>query len=245
MDATGSVPPVNRLTRRQRDDASEDGTVGLQRPSASGRRSGCQPAGRSEANEQLLLGRARAGDRHAERLLICLYAPVARQICNGFFVANGDASDLLQVARIGVWKAIRDWDPVRGPFRAFAALVMRREVMMLVSTSRTHSQRLLSGACSLDDPAGTPALDPPGLSLAETLAAPPRDANDPAQAALIHERLQLILEALPALSEHERGSLSMALNDHSHGEIGAALSTDAKSVNNALQRARRKLSTLQ
>ena len=115
---------------------------------------------------------------------------------------------------------------------------------MLVSVSRTQSQRLLSGACGLDAPTGASSLETGGLSLAETLAAPPRDANDPVGLALVRERLQLILDALPALSEHERGSLRLALNDHSHVQIGAALSSDAKSVNNALQRARRKLSTL-
>jgi RNA polymerase sigma factor (sigma-70 family) len=124
-------------------------------------------------------------------------------------------------------------------FRHFAMLVMRREVMMLVSASRAHNQGLLNSASSLYECAsdGTPG----GLMLAEVLAAPARDASDPAEMTLWREQLALILSALPTLSKHERGSLSMTLNGLGQPEIGAELGTDAKSVNNALQRARRKL----
>jgi RNA polymerase sporulation-specific sigma factor len=192
--------------------------------------------------EELLLRRAQGGDRHAERLLIELHEPLARQICRSFFLDNGDRADLMQAARIGLWQAIHRWDRLRGSrFRSFAALVMRREVMMLVTASRAHNQVLLSGACSLDGDA-SPQNASDRLSLCEILAAPARDASDPAAATLVRERLQLILAALPALSEHERGSLSMTLNGVSQSEIGAGFGVGAKSVNNALQRARRKLS---
>jgi RNA polymerase sporulation-specific sigma factor len=193
---------------------------------------------RGSVGELALLTRARRGDRHAERRLIELHEPLARQVCRGFFLANGESADLLQAARFGLWQAIHGWEPLRGAsFRAFALLVMRREVMMLVSSSRCHSQRLLNDASSLDRELGTEG----GLSLAETLAAPPRDANDPAELLLARERLELILAALPALSEHERSSLKMTLNGLSHTEIGSSRGAGAKSVNNALQRARRKL----
>jgi RNA polymerase sporulation-specific sigma factor len=192
--------------------------------------------------EELLLRRAQCGDHHAERLLIELHEPLARQICKGFFLDNGDRADLMQAARIGLWQAIHGWDRLRGSrFRPFAALVMRREVMMLVTASRARNQVLLNGACSLDGDA-SPRNGSDGLSLSEMLAAPVRDASDPAEVTLARERLQLILAALPALSEHERGSLSMTLNGLSQTEIGTAVGAGAKSVNNALQRARRKLS---
>ena len=190
--------------------------------------------------EELLLRRAQCGDHHAERLLIELHEPLARQICKGFFLDNGDRADLMQAARIGLWQAIHGWDRLRGSrFRPFAALVMRREVMMLVTASRARNQVLLNGACSLDGDA-SPRNGSDGLSLSEMLAAPVRDASDPAEVTLARERLQLILAALPALSEHERGSLSMTLNGLSQTEIGTAFGAGAKSVNNALQRARRK-----
>ena len=210
------------------------------RMSGAGRAAG---GGRVPAvSESLLLSRAKAGDCHAERQLIERYEPLARQIAAAFFLANGETSDLIQAARVGLWHAIEGWDPARGrSFRAFASVIMRREVMLLVTASRTRGQTFVNGAHSLHGGAG-PEHDGRELSLAETLAAPARDANDPAEQALVRERLCLILDALPTLSEHERGSLRLTMSGLSHIESGALLGAGARSINNALQRARRKLS---
>jgi RNA polymerase sporulation-specific sigma factor len=191
-------------------------------------------------SEHLLLLRAQAGDYHAERLLITSHEPLARQICRGFFVANGDGGDLLQAARIGLWQAIHRWDPGRRVrFRTFAKVVMRREVMLLVTVSRTLNQGVLNGAFSIDAPAGAEGHST-GLSLGEALDVPAGEAS-PLEAVLLRERLALILAMLPVLSPHERRSLTMTLNGFSQIESGAMTGTGAKSVNNALQRARRKL----
>lgn len=198
--------------------------------------------GRGPVSEALLLRLAQDGDRVAERRLIERYEPLVRQISSAFFLQNGESSDLLQAARIGLWHAIRGWDPARGSnFRAFAAVIMRREVMLLVTASRTRNQSFVNQASSLDGSTG-PEYDGAELSLVETLAAPARDAHDPAALALSRERLALILAALPSLSDHERGALRLTLDGLSHIEVGAELGGGARSVNNALQRARRKLS---
>jgi RNA polymerase sporulation-specific sigma factor len=195
---------------------------------------------RARVSERELIRRARLGDRDAEHAVLELNEPLVQRVCRGFFLPNGEHCDLLQAARLGLWQAIRCWDPERGTqFRHFAMLVMRREVMMLVSSSRAHNQRLVNSAHSLQAEYGDEGGS--GLTLAEVLAAPTRDANDPAECALWRERLALILANLPALSEHERGSLRMTLNGLSQPAIGAELGTSAKSINNALQRARRKL----
>jgi RNA polymerase sporulation-specific sigma factor len=196
---------------------------------------------RSPVGEALLLRRARLGDRRAENALLERHEPLVRRVCRGFFLPNGETGDLLQAARVGLWQSIHCWDPDRGTqFRHFAMLVMRREVMMLVSSSRARNQGLLNSACSLHAEYA-PGADGANRTLAEMLAAPARDANDPAEITLWRERLALILAGLPALSEHERGSLAMTLNGLGQPEIGAELGTGAKSVNNALQRARKKL----
>ena len=194
-----------------------------------------------DVSEELLLRRAQGGDCRAEQLLIELHEPLARQICRGFFLANGDRADLLQAARVGLWQSIHLWDPIRGrQFRPFAATVVRREVMMLITASRARNQAPLNSACSLYADGSESGGN--GRSLAEFLAAPTRDSRDPAELTLTRERLEMILTALPTLSEQERASLGMSLNGLSQTEIGVALGKGAKSVNNALQRARRKLS---
>jgi RNA polymerase sigma-H factor len=196
-----------------------------------------------KVSERFLLARAQRGDRQAEHWLIQRYEPLTRQIASAFFLVNGEAADLAQAARVGLFDAIHCWDPARGVnFRHFARMVMRREIMMLVSASRTRNQNFLNAAYSLDQECAVrEGADERGLSLAEVLAAPVRDANDPVEVTLGRERLTLILSGLPALSEHERGSLAMALNGLHQQEIAAELSFSAKSINNALQRARRKL----
>jgi RNA polymerase sporulation-specific sigma factor len=231
----GSAPPT---ASRRAGDQQQEGEP----PQASSRPRRPRLQSARNVSEELLLRRAQRGDPHAERLLIELHEPLARQLCRGFFLANGDSADLLQAARLGLWLAIHRWDPVRGrQFRPFAALVVRREVMMLVTASRARNQALLNTACPLHADCGR-ENGGSGLSLAELVAAPARDAFDPAEVTLTRERLEMILGALPALSEHERGSLGMSLNGLSQSEIGVALGSGAKSVNNALQRARRKLS---
>jgi RNA polymerase sigma-H factor len=193
-------------------------------------------------SERVLLRLAQGGDRHAEELLIESYEQLAPQVCRGFFLAGGGSADLLQAARIGLWRAIHAWDPDRGRgFRPFALVVMRREVMGLVTASRAYRQMLLSKACSLDAPTGIDEHRP-ALSLAEVLPAPPREANDPYELARVRERLGAIVVALAALSPQEREALRLTLNGLSHAQAGSRMGGDAKKINNALQRARRKLS---
>jgi RNA polymerase sporulation-specific sigma factor len=188
---------------------------------------------------------AQRGDHHAERLLIELHEPLVSEVCHGFFLANGDHRDLHQAARIGVWHAIQGWDPARGAsFRPFATLLMRREVMMLVTASRTRNQAVLNTACSFDEHWGDKRRSN-GYPLAELLAAPKRDACNPEDLALVREHLQTIITAHSKLSEHERGSLSMTLNGLTHEQAAAQTGRHAKSVNNALQRVRRKLVSAQ
>ena len=164
-----------------------------------------------------------------------------RRVASGFFLLNGEASDVTQAARIGLYHAIHCWDPSRGVrFRHFAELVMRREIMMVVSAGCTRNQNFINTAFPFEEIC-SPKRTARQLSLAELLAAPARDANDPVEVTLGRERLRLIVKGLPALSEHERGSLAMTLNGQSQREISRELASSPKSINNALQRARRKL----
>lgn len=220
--------------------------VGRWRPLVeAGRADPVARRGERNCNEQLLLRRAQGGDHHAERLLIELHEPLVGEVCRGFYLANGELGDLHQAARIGVWRAIHRWDPARGAsFRTFATVLMRREVMMLVTASRARNQTVLNTACSFDDHWVQTGRSQ-GLPIGELLAAPKRDAWNPEELAIVRECLQGIIEALAELSEHERSSLRMTLNGLTHAQAAATVGRCAKSVNNALQRVRRKLTTTQ
>ena len=213
---------------------------------AAGRRRGSRHSRGRMPGERVLLWSAQRGDRHAEELLIESYEQLASQVCRGFFLAGGESADLLQAARIGLWNAIHAWDPDRGTgFRPFALLVMRREVMSLVTASRAYSQMLLNKACSLQAPPTSIDERRPALPLAEVVPAPPRAANDPYELAHARERLGAMVSALATLSPQEHDALRLTLNGLSHAQAGSQIGGDAKGINNALQRARRKLSAVQ
>lgn len=119
-------------------------------------------------------------------------------------------------------------------------MVIRRDIIVLVSASRARSQMSVNTAVSFED-ASPERRDGPRRPLAEVLAAPVRDAHEPVQVMLGRERLRVIMGGLSSLSKRERGALAMALNGHSQREISCELASTPKSVNNALQRARHKL----
>ena len=165
-----------------------------------------------------------------------LYEPLVRGIARRLYLPGGDRDDLAQHARLGVIDATRSWDPSRRvPFRAFAWLCAMREARMAVNSARSGKHQAINGARSLED-AGRD-----GLPVAETLAATGRADEDPEAKALARERLKEILARAGTLTPLERRSLELSLNGLGYREIAATLGVQPRTVNNALQRARRKL----
>ena len=164
------------------------------------------------------------------------YEPLVRGIARRLYLPGGDRDDLAQHARLGVIDATRSWDPSRRvPFRAFAWLCAMREARMAVNSARSGKHRAINGARSLEDAGGD------GLPVAETLAATGRADEDPEAKALAREWLKEILARAGTLTPLERRSLELSLNGLGYREIAATLGVQPRTVNNALQRARRKL----
>lgn len=187
-------------------------------------------------HERRLIERAKRGDRAAQTELVELYEPLVRRISRSLYLPGGEREDLAQCARLGVLDAARSWDPSRRvPFRAFAWLCAVREARMAVSSARAGKHQALNGAVPLD------GSDRGGVLLAETVEATGRPDEDPVAKALARERLNVVLERAQTLTPLERRSLAMSANDCGHRQIAATLGVRPRAVNNALQRARRKL----
>ena len=187
--------------------------------------------------EQRLISAAKRGDRLAEAQLLDLYEPMVRRIAGSLYLPGGEREDLAQEARVGILGAIRAWDPSRSvPFRCFAWLCALREANTAVSAARAAKHQPLNHARSLHRPLGEE-----GAPLEETLVATGRPDDDPVAKTLGREKLHGILDGTRALSELERGALAMSANDRSHRDSARALGVGERAVNNALQRARRKL----
>jgi RNA polymerase sporulation-specific sigma factor len=187
--------------------------------------------------EQRLIAAAKRGNRLAEAQLLELYEPMARRIASSLYLPGGDREDLAQEARVGILGAIRAWDPGRCvPFRCFAWLCGLREANTAVNAARAAKHHPLNHARSLHQPIGEN-----GAPLEDTLIATGRPDSDPVAKTLGRERLHGILEGTRALTELERGALAMSANDRTHRDSARALGVGERAVNNALQRARRKL----
>jgi RNA polymerase sporulation-specific sigma factor len=187
--------------------------------------------------EQRLIAAAKRGDRLAEARLLELYEPMVRRIAGSLYLPGGEREDLAQEARLGILAAIRAWDPGRSvPFRCFAWLCALREANTAVSAARAAKHQPLNHARSLHRPLGEE-----GAPLEETLVATGRPDDDPVAKTLGRETLQGILDRTRALSELEHSALAMSANDRTHRDSARELGVGQRAVNNALQRARRKL----
>jgi RNA polymerase sporulation-specific sigma factor len=187
--------------------------------------------------EQRLISAAKRGDRLAEARLLDLYEPMVRRIAGSLYLPGGEREDLAQEARLGILAAIRAWDPGRSvPFRCFAWLCALREANTAISAARAAKHQPLNHARSLHRPLGED-----GAPLEETLVASGRPDDDPVAKTLGRERLRSILDCTRALTELERGALALSANDYKHRDSARVLGVGERAVNNALQRARRKL----
>jgi DNA-directed RNA polymerase specialized sigma24 family protein len=145
------------------------------------------------------------------------------------YVRGMDRDDVVQVARIALWRAIETWSPTRrASIETFSRLVVRRALLSeLVAAGRQKAQPL-NRSLSLDQSAGD---DDHRMTIADTIPDPGPSVHDRVVEA---DRIAALIAWLPeALTPRERQALGLALNGVSYrGDKGA---------DNALQRARRKV----
>lgn len=160
---------------------------------------------------------------------------VARAAARDWFYPDGTEDDVLQEARIGVAKALRDWDPAAGSaFVPFALMCARRQVSTGLKTATRGKQRPLNEATSLDMPVSQDKSGERIGSLSDLLFRP---GDDPAKIVIAREEIRLLLARIGKLSPLEREVVTrVALLGEDYDEVGPV-----KQVDNAMQRARRKL----
>lgn len=192
-----------------------------------------------QGEDEELIVRARVGDEIALRRLLTRYRPMAIARARSQFLVGADRDDLVQEAMIGLYQAIRDFDDRRGmSFRGFAELCVTRQLADAIRGAGRHKHRALNSYVSFSDPAG-------GAQGAETVVddlVPMRGSGDPADIVIARERLRsLQLHVREALSELETQVLRLHIEGGSHQQIADRLQRQAKSVDNTLQRIRRKV----
>jgi RNA polymerase sporulation-specific sigma factor len=198
-----------------------------------------QRAERELEDLQLVL-RARNGDTKAMDTLIRRYTGFVRLKSSSYFLAGGDSEDLIQEGLIGLYKAVRDFrSDKETSFRSFAELCITRQIITAIKTatrfkhsplnsyvsfSQTPAGQESEGDCTLGDALPGPSVDEPSIMVIST------------------EELQSLVFCLgTGLSQLESDALRLYLEGSSYEEMAERLEVDTKTIDNALQRVKRKI----
>ena len=187
-----------------------------------------------------LVRRARGGDERCLEALLGRYRNFARSKARSYFLAGSDKEDVVQEGMIGLYKAIRDFDLDQDtPFRAFAELCISRQILTAIKTANRHKHQPLNSSISLDAPLH--ASDDGGdRSIGENLVAP--RVSDPVELVISAEEIEAIRDSMKEnLTELEGDVLRLYMDGKSYEEIAGTLGNHVKSIDNALQRIKRKL----
>lgn len=155
---------------------------------------------------------------------------LAQSAAHGYYYPGAERDDVVQEARFGVWKAIRDWNPDRGSFDGFAWMCARRQVISGLKEAKRNKASVLTDSVPLDTPLGNT-----DWTLEDVVVS--HHAFDPARIVIAREELAILLESARTLTPLERMAVKRCLID---GEPYAAVG-DSKTVDNAIQRGREKL----
>src|SRR3954466_1039440 len=197
-----------------------------------------------ELEDLQLVLRARNGDEAALDGLMRRYTGFVRLKASSYFLAGGDSEDLIQEGLIGLYKAVRDFRTDKETsFRSFAELCVTRQIITAIKTATRFKHQPLNQYISFSHtPAGQ---DGDGEG---TLGdAPPGSAGEePSVVVISTEELQSLVFTLgTGLSTLESDALRLYLEGSSYEEMADELACDTKTIDNALQRVKRKILTHQ
>jgi RNA polymerase sporulation-specific sigma factor len=200
------------------------------------------PAQRAERElEDLqLVIKARNGDGGAMDTLIRRYTGFVRLKASSYFLAGGDSEDLIQEGLIGLYKAVRDFrSDKETSFRSFAELCITRQIITAIKTATRFKHAPLNTYVSFSQtPAGQ---DSEGdCTLGDALPGP--GVDEPSVVVISTEELQSLVFCLgTGLSGLESEALRLYLEGSSYEEMAEQLAVDTKTIDNALQRVKRKI----
>jgi RNA polymerase sporulation-specific sigma factor len=187
-----------------------------------------------------LIALAKQGHADAYDKIVRRYYGFVRLKASSYFLAGGDADDLIQEGLVGLYKAVRDYRTDReSSFRNFAELCITRQIITAVKTATRNKHTPLNQYVSFSStPAGSSSDNEPTLD--EMI--PGSTVHDPVNQVISSEELRALVACIStALSELESRVLALYLDGHSYEEVGRRLDCDCKTVDNALQRVKRKV----
>lgn len=181
-------------------------------------------------NDDELVILSKAGNEQATDVLFDRYKPLIKSKIKTYYLIGGDKDDIYQEGLIGFYKALVDYVPGEVPFSYFANLCITRRVQTAVKTANRKKHSPLNDYLSMDDE------DSEKLLIAS-------DISDPQQIYVSDENYRQLKNYIDSkLSDFEKQVFLMYIKDVSYSDIAEITGKTKKSVDNALQRIKKKLS---
>lgn len=174
--------------------------------------------------QQDLIKKAKSGDSVAIEQLVAQYKGLIRTLANRFYLVGGNKDDLLQEGMLGLYFAITNYNQTKGSFPAFAQLCIKRQIVDAVKRDCADKNKPLYNYVDIDS----------ALNL--------EDDCNPLESLLIKEQAQKVANVIAQnLTSFERTVITLFSQGYTYDDIAEKTNKSYKSVDGALQRARKKL----
>lgn len=189
-------------------------------------------------SDEELVELSASGDRRATEVILTRYKNLVLSRAKAYFLAGADHDDVVQEGMIGLFKAVRDFDVTKqASFCGFAEMCIKRQMITAVKASTRQKHMPLNSYVSLSEPLYD---DDSERALMDMLAG--RESVDPEAMFLRREKAEMIsADIQKKLSNLEKTVLSLYIAGMNYQEIAVELKRQPKSIDNALQRIKRKL----
>ena len=191
-----------------------------------------------DKSDEDIVAQAKSGDNRAQEYLISKYEKFVKAKAKSYFLIGADKEDIYQEGMIGLYKAIRDFNPEKSTsFKAFAEICVVRQIITAIKTATRQKHIPLNTYISLNKPIYEEESE---RTLLDVLAG--LKITDPEELMISKEQMAYIEEKISkVLSGLELEVLTSYLDGKSYQEIACDLERHSKSIDNALQRVKRKL----
>ena len=191
-----------------------------------------------EVLDEIIVESAKTGNNQALDFIIKKYKNFVRAKARSYFLIGADREDIIQEGMIGLYKAIRDYRPDKlTSFRAFAELCITRQIITAIKTATRQKHIPLNSYVSLNKPIYDEESD---RTLLDIISG--HKVTDPEELVICREELLSMEDKIgEILSDLELDVLMLYLQGRSYQEIAVDLKRHVKSIDNALQRVKRKL----
>ena len=191
-----------------------------------------------QLTDEELLSLHRAGDARAEEALYARYKQIVRSRARTYFLIGADREDIIQEGMIGLYKAVMDYQFDRqSSFRSFAELCITRQIITAIKTATRKKHAPLNSYISFNRSVNEGETERPLIDVLTSTR-----ISDPEEVLIGRENYAAVADSIEhSLSKLERDALGLYLYGYSYQQIADHLQITTKSVDNAIQRVKKKL----